>query len=56
MKTFNDHPDARLIVASPDLLAALKLAESTLAANFSQSEALPAIRAAIALAEGTVKA
>ncbi len=42
--------ERQLASASGDLLEALKLAEATLAANLSQSDALPQIRAAISKA------
>jgi hypothetical protein len=51
-----DHPDARLIAAAPDLLAALKLAESVYRQNVvaagEPSSVLDAMQAAIAQAEG----
>ncbi len=43
---------ANLMAAAPELLEALRLAEATLAANLSQSDALPTIREAIKKAEG----
>ena len=50
-----DQANANLIAAAPELLEALRLAEATLAANLSQSDALPEIRAALAKAEGKAK-
>jgi hypothetical protein len=49
-----DHPDARLIAASPDLLAALKQVEAEMRAGFGSSfgETREQIRRAIAKAEG----
>ncbi len=52
-----DHPDARLIAAAPELLAALKLIESVYRQNVvvegEPSSVLDAVQAAIANAEGT---
>jgi hypothetical protein len=51
-----DTPDARLIVAAPEMLSALRAAESLLhglsATDYPCSEELDAVRAAIAEAEG----